>query len=82
MIASRCLAGVFAGTVVTTRAMLSENSTKATQARAFSYFAFARNLGLFMGPILGGALERPATKFPSAFGRFQFFLDYPCESNH
>jgi MFS family permease len=53
MIAMRCLAGVFAGTVVTVRAMLSENSTKSTQAMAFSYFAFARNLGLFIGPLLG-----------------------------
>lgn len=53
MILTRCLAGVFAGTVVTVRAMLSENSTKHTQARAFSYFAFAGNLGLLFGPLLG-----------------------------
>ncbi|KAF2443600.1 MFS general substrate transporter [Karstenula rhodostoma CBS 690.94] len=77
MIFFRCLAGVFAGTVVTVRAMLTENSTKDTQARVFSYFAFAGNLGIFVGPLLGGALERPAVKFPSAFGRVQFFNDYP-----
>lgn len=53
MVAARCFAGVFAGTVVTVRAMLSENSTKHTQARAFSYFAFAGNLGLLVGPLLG-----------------------------
>ncbi|KAJ4350974.1 hypothetical protein N0V95_004258 [Ascochyta clinopodiicola] len=76
MIAARCFAGVFAGTVVTVRAMLSENSTKYTQARAFSYFAFAGNLGIFVGPLLGGALERPAEKYPRVFG-YQFFRDYP-----
>lgn len=53
MIAARCFAGVFAGTVVTVRAMFSENSTKHTQARAFSYFAFAGNLGISVGPLLG-----------------------------
>jgi MFS family permease len=53
MIVARCCAGVFAGTVVTVRAMLSENSTKATQARAFSLFAFAGNVGLFVGPVIG-----------------------------
>ena len=53
MIAARCFAGVFAGTVVTLRAMFSENSTKHTQARAFSYFAFGGNLGIFLGPLLG-----------------------------
>ena len=52
----RCLNGVFAGTVVTVRAMLSELSTKRTQARAFSYFAFAGNLGLFLGPLIGKSI--------------------------
>lgn len=33
--------------------MITENSTKKTQARAFSYFAFAGNLGIFIGPIIG-----------------------------
>ncbi|KAH7392953.1 major facilitator superfamily domain-containing protein [Pyrenochaeta sp. MPI-SDFR-AT-0127] len=77
MILARCFAGVFAGSVVTVRAMLSENSTKHTQARVFSYFAFGRNLGLFLGPLIGGALERPAEKYTSTFGRIQFFHDYP-----
>ncbi|KAL1601652.1 hypothetical protein SLS60_006567 [Paraconiothyrium brasiliense] len=43
--------------------------TKDTQARVFSYFAFAGNVG--------GALERPAVKFPSMFGNVRFFNDYP-----
>lgn len=53
MIVARCFAGIFAGTVVTLRAMFSENSGKHTQARAFAYFAFAGNLGIFIGPLLG-----------------------------
>jgi MFS family permease len=92
----RCVAGVFGGTIVTVRAMVSENSTKHTQARAFSFFAFAYNMGIFIGPLigiffnyyhiqvphtnhvtLGGALERPASKFPSTFGKVRFWHDYP-----
>jgi MFS family permease len=53
MILFRCIAGVFGGTVVTVRAMLTENSTKHTQARAFSFFAFANNMGIFIGPLIG-----------------------------
>lgn len=53
MILFRCLAGMFAGTVVTVRAMLTENSTKDTQARVFSYFAFAGNIGILVGPLIG-----------------------------
>lgn len=53
MILFRCLAGLFAGSSVTIRAMLSENCTKSTQAKAFGWFMFARNLGIFIGPAIG-----------------------------
>jgi hypothetical protein len=33
--------------------MLSENSTYKTQARAFSWFAFSGNVGIFLGPVIG-----------------------------
>ncbi|KJR80635.1 uncharacterized protein SPSK_05209 [Sporothrix schenckii 1099-18] len=59
MVAFRCLAGVFAGTIVTIRTMLAELSTPKTQARVFSWFAFSGNLGLFVGPLMGGALATP-----------------------
>ena len=77
MILFRCLAGVFAATIVTVRTMLSEHSTSKTQARAFSWFAFAGNLGIFFGPLLGGALAEPAKQYPSLFGGIPFFSDYP-----
>jgi hypothetical protein len=41
MILLRCLAGVFAGSIVTIRTMVAEHSTAKTQARAFSWFAFS-----------------------------------------
>ena len=42
MVVFRCLAGLFAGSSVTIRTMLSENCTKATQAKAFGWFMFSR----------------------------------------
>lgn len=57
--------------------MISENSTDKTQARAFSFFAFTGNLGILLGPIIGGGLAKPADEYPSIFGRFKFFHDYP-----
>ncbi|KAJ9606348.1 hypothetical protein H2200_009309 [Cladophialophora chaetospira] len=77
MILFRCFAGIFAGTIVTIRVMFTENSTPETQARAFSIFAFTGNLGLFLGPVIGGVLAKPATEFPSIFGNIRFFHDYP-----
>ncbi|OTB00181.1 hypothetical protein M426DRAFT_66382 [Hypoxylon sp. CI-4A] len=77
MIVLRCLAGVFAGTIVTIRTMISEHSTPRTQARAFSWFAFTGNVGIFLGPLIGGALASPAQQYPWAFGGIPFFEQYP-----
>ena len=77
MIVFRCLAGVFAGTVVTVRSMITENSTPKTQARAFSFFAVAGNLGIFIGPLIGGSLSNPADQYPSVFGQVHLFKEFP-----
>ena len=60
MVFFRCLAGAFAGMIVTLGTMLAENSTPRTRARAFALFAFAGNLGVFLGPLLGGTLAEAA----------------------
>ncbi|GAD91876.1 conserved hypothetical protein [Paecilomyces variotii No. 5] len=77
MVFARCAAGVFSGTIVAVRAMISENSTPKTQARAFSYFAFANNLGIFLGPLIGGALVHPEKQYPSLFGGNKFVENNP-----
>ncbi|CAG8011114.1 unnamed protein product [Penicillium olsonii] len=77
MIMFRCVAGVFAGTIVTIRTMVAEHSTPKTQARAFSWFAFSGNLGIFLGPLMGGALANPAGQYPGVFGGIYFFKKYP-----
>ncbi|EJU00550.1 MFS general substrate transporter [Dacryopinax primogenitus] len=77
MIVLRSVAGVFAGITVTVRTMISENSTPKNQARAFSFFAFATNLGIFVGPLIGGALSKPCTQYPTVFGNFALFEQYP-----
>ncbi|KAJ5918740.1 hypothetical protein N7454_009884 [Penicillium verhagenii] len=77
MILFRCIAGVFAGTIVTIRTMIAEHSTPKTQARAFSWFAFSGNLGIFLGPLLGGVLANPVSQYPSIFGGNRFFEHYP-----
>ncbi|KAI1822616.1 major facilitator superfamily transporter [Xylaria intraflava] len=77
MVLFRCAAGVFAGTVLTIRTMFSEHSTSQTQARAFSLFAVSGNLGIFFGPLIGGALADPAEQYPNLFGGIPFFEAYP-----
>ncbi|EJD35021.1 putative tetracycline-efflux transporter, partial [Auricularia subglabra TFB-10046 SS5] len=77
MIAFRALAGAFGGATVTVRTMLSEVSTQHTQARAFSLFQFAANVGIFVGPLIGGTLAEPARQFPNIFSCVKFLRNYP-----
>ncbi|UNI13902.1 hypothetical protein JDV02_000597 [Purpureocillium takamizusanense] len=77
MILFRSLAGVFSGSSLIIRTMMGDHSTPETQAVIFSWFAFAGNVGIFLGPILGGALADPAEQYPGVFGDNQFFRDYP-----
>lgn len=77
MVVFRCAAGVFAGSIVTVRTMISEHSTRRTQALAFSWFAVAGNLGIFVGPLIGGALADPAGQYPRWFAGVAFFETFP-----
>lgn len=77
MILFRCLAGVFSAAVITIRTMIAEHSTQKTQARAFSWFAFAGNMGIFFGPLMGGAFADPGAQYGGVFARSKFFKHYP-----
>ncbi|KAH7162221.1 major facilitator superfamily domain-containing protein [Dactylonectria estremocensis] len=77
MFVFRCFAGVFSGGNLIIRTMIAEHSTKETQARAYSWFAFAGNIGIFLGPLIGGVFADPAEQYPGVFGGVKFFEDYP-----
>lgn len=77
MILFRCLAGVFSGSSLIIRTMIGDHSTPETQAVAFSWFALAGNVGIFLGLLIGGVLADPANQYPGLFGGVKFFADYP-----
>ena len=77
MIVFRCLAGVFSGSQLIIRTMIADHSTPRTQARAFSLFTCAGNLGAFLGPVLGGALADPVNQYPNLFRGWRYFEAYP-----
>lgn len=77
MILFRCIAGIFSGSGLIIRTMIAEHSTPETQARAFSWFAVGGNLGILVGPIIGGSLADPVTQYPGAFKGIWFFEEYP-----
>lgn len=50
---------------------------KRFQARAFLLLPMTFNIGVIVGPILGGILSDPAGTYPRLFGHVRFFVDFP-----
>lgn len=64
----RGLAGACSGSTVIVRTLFAEVSDQSNQARAFSFYAFAGNIALLVGPVVGGSLSEPAKRIPWIFG--------------
>ena len=73
----RCLNGAFAGSNIILRSMLMHRCTPKTQVRAFSWYTFADNFALFVGPMMGGALADPVAQYPAIFKGISFFESFP-----
>jgi hypothetical protein len=65
----RCLGGVLNGNIGVMRTMISEIvREKKFQSRAFLLMPMTFNIGVIVGPLLGGWLADPAGSYPSIFG--------------
>ncbi|KAF2650349.1 MFS general substrate transporter [Lophiostoma macrostomum CBS 122681] len=83
----RCLGGVLNGNIGVMRTMVSEIiKEKKYQSRAFLILPMTFNVGVIIGPILGGLLADPVGSYPSVFGPdsllggktgFQWLKTYP-----
>jgi MFS family permease len=74
----RSLGGITNGNVGVLRTMISEIvREKKYQSRAFILLPMTYNIGVIIGPILGGILADPAHSYPSLFGHVKFFQVFP-----
>ncbi|KAI0448251.1 major facilitator superfamily domain-containing protein [Xylaria acuta] len=74
----RSLGGVTNGNIGVLRTMISETiREKKYQSRAFLILPMTFNIGVIVGPILGGLLSDLAGSFPGAFGNVKFFKTFP-----
>lgn len=69
----RVLAGCLNGNVGVLRTMLSETiREKRHQSRAFLIMPMCFNVGIILGPALGGVLADPASSWPEVFGNWEW----------
>ncbi|KAI0601466.1 major facilitator superfamily transporter [Biscogniauxia sp. FL1348] len=74
----RLLGGATNGNVGVMRTMISETiREKKYQSRAFLILPMTFNIGVIIGPILGGILSDPAGSYPDTFGDVKFFRQFP-----
>lgn len=65
----RCLGGALNGNIGVMRTMIAEIiKEKKYQSRAFLILPMTFNIGVIVGPILGGLLADPVGSYPSIFG--------------
>ena len=77
-LATRALAGFSSGNVGTIRTTVAEMvPQKILQPRAFSVMPLVWTIGSIFGPILGGALAKPAERYPEVFENNHFFKEFP-----
>jgi MFS family permease len=70
----RALGGLVNGNIAVMRTMVSEIiKEKKYQARAFLLMPMCFNIGVIIGPVMGGVLADPAGSYPSLFGRDSLF---------
>ncbi|CAM1501091.1 Fc.00g102530.m01.CDS01 [Cosmosporella sp. VM-42] len=74
----RTIGGATNGNVGVMRTMISEIiREKKYQSRAFLLLPMTFNIGIIIGPVLGGILSDPAGSYPGVFGKVSFFIKYP-----
>lgn len=73
-VAFRLLGGVLNGNIGVMRTMISEIiKEKKYQSRAFLLLPMTFNIGVIIGPVLGGLLADPVGSYPSLFGPSSIF---------
>ncbi|KAH8109157.1 MFS general substrate transporter [Phellopilus nigrolimitatus] len=77
LVLSRSLNGALNGNIGVIKSMLAEMSDETNLARAFAYQPIPWSTGCTVGPLIGGALSRPAERFPGLFGNSDFLKTYP-----
>ncbi|KAF5386762.1 hypothetical protein D9615_001646 [Tricholomella constricta] len=60
-------AGLFSGNVAVIHSVLGELTDSTNQALAFPIYGLFWPLGSIIGPLIGGTLSNPATKYPALF---------------
>ncbi|KAL0569431.1 hypothetical protein V5O48_012535 [Marasmius crinis-equi] len=73
----RAAQGVSNGNIGVAKTVMGEITDSTNIAEAFMLYPIVWEVGVTMGPTIGGLLSEPAATWPDVFGRLRLFVDYP-----
>src|SRR5690606_27074226 len=73
-VTGRAISGLLNGNVGVLKSLLTEVTDETNRSKGFGYMSLSWGLGTIIAPLVGGALCRPAQKYPSTFGHVQMFV--------
>jgi len=77
LLLSRCFQGIFNGNIGVAKSMIVELTDASNIGDAFALVPLMWSLGSTIGPIIGGVLSNPATRWPNTLGRIQYLRRHP-----
>ncbi|KAJ7870942.1 major facilitator superfamily domain-containing protein [Mycena olivaceomarginata] len=77
LVAFRCLQGAFNGNIGVSKSVMAEISDSTNAAEIYSFLPFMWTLGSTLGPLIGGTLANPATRYPDSLGKIALFRQFP-----
>ncbi|KAG7090160.1 hypothetical protein E1B28_011768 [Marasmius oreades] len=76
LVVFRCIQGVFNGNIGVVKTLLAEITDDTNLPDALTLLQLMWNVGVTIGPAMGGLLTDPAKRWPRIFGN-EFFREYP-----
>ncbi|PPQ68704.1 hypothetical protein CVT25_012105 [Psilocybe cyanescens] len=77
LVISRCLQGIFNGNIGVTKTSIAELTDASNRGDAYAYQPIVWSIGVTTGPIIGGVLSNPATRWPDTLGRISYLRTHP-----
>ncbi|KAF8622857.1 hypothetical protein AX15_006701 [Amanita polypyramis BW_CC] len=77
LVVFRCMQGAFNGNIGISKSVVGEITDSTNIADAFAFTPVVWSSGITLGPLIGGLLSEPATRWPRTFGKVPYFRTHP-----
>ncbi|KAJ7082879.1 major facilitator superfamily domain-containing protein [Mycena belliarum] len=77
LVVFRCMQGAFNGNIGVSKSVMAEISDSTNIAEIYAMIPFMWTIGVTLGPLIGGTLANPASRYPDSLGKIHLFREFP-----